>query len=671
MIAYLILALSALGCGALFPAPAGDSRNAIGIRFMAGVSVLILILFFGNVVLRVPLGTTAFAVLAIAAIGLVRLGLEIRAGRFSRACLLHPVPILLLMIGIVILARGGVDYLPWQWDEYSRWLYFAKLASFTEMYWTESFRKSNQGYTPGWTTLMVYPSLILGRFSAANAATLPFVMHVGFLGILYDVARSDLRRIEFVSFGTRLAAAWLVVLLLLLAEASWKLVPTLLTTEKPQIYLLGACLATVLHVADKPTARTTLAAYCGLFIAAGYILKTAFLALIPSLVFFAAFLLFRNDALEGPIRQRWKWRNAHAGRRLLALCLLFLPLFSGFVAWNLISTSKSCYGAPIELFSVGKFAILFSDFAAKMANRYVAETITYLAHYKVPLTIVGAIGVLAGLAHRRTALLSVMLGLFIGVYVLALYYFHLTCFSYYYDLETLNSIPRFTRVWLRLVHVFGPLLLFLMVVEWISRSRGPLWRLGKSRGVAFAATGFAMLLFAWQAVQAASSFDAMATRADFRLKDGGRHYRIVRDIPAEATALKALLKQNGLIDPKVLLIVQGGTGFAVLVAKYHAAAVSRTMPMYAYRLAWPASWGETKVTRFMQKTTVEGMLTILRRHRVIWPFILDDWMRDSLAKLTDDPACRARPGRYFLLRRGKEGTPYTCVAKWPEKTPTD
>ena len=677
MIAYLILALSALGCGALFPAPAGDSRNAIGIRFMAGVSVLILILFFGNVVLRVPLGTVAFAVPAIAAIGLVRLGLEIRAGRFSRACLLHPVPILLLMIGIVILARGGVDYLPWQWDEYSRWIYVTKLMFLTEEYWADTFRRANEGYTPGWRLWMVLPSLVLGRFSEGNLATAPFIMHVGLLGILYDISRRALERIETLSFGARTAGAWLVVLVLLLGEASWKLVPTLLASEKPQIYLLGACLAGVLYYVIESSRRSAIIGYVGLFMAAAYLVKVATLAFLPSLILFALFLLFFDQGADGGTensrdrKSDWRraWRRAFTGTRIKNAAMLLLPFLVVYATWIMVESPAGCFGDSTELLRGNRIKLFFSDAASDLAGRYFPALFTYVAHYKLPLTIIGTLGIAAGLLHRKTAVVALMLILFIAAYVFALYYFHLACFSDYF-FETLISIPRFTRVWLRLVHVFGPLILFLMVVEWIARSRGPLVRFCKSRGVAFAGTGLAMLLLAWQAVQAASSFDAMATRADFRLKDGGRHYRIVKDIPAEATALKALLKRNGSIDPKVLLIAQGGTAFPLMVAKYHGAATKRDRPMYSYRLYPMVSWGEVKKNPLMRKSTRQQMLTLLRGHRVIWPFILDDWMREVLSAIIDDAACRAHPERYFLLRRSKQGTPYICVAKWPEKTPT-
>lgn len=58
MIPYLILAFTALGCGALFPAPAGDSRGFIGFRFMAGIAAAMVVLYLGNALAGIPLTMT-------------------------------------------------------------------------------------------------------------------------------------------------------------------------------------------------------------------------------------------------------------------------------------------------------------------------------------------------------------------------------------------------------------------------------------------------------------------------------------------------------------------------------------------------------------------------------------------------------------------------------------
>lgn len=134
-------------------------------------------------------------------------------------------------------------------------------------------------------------------------------------------------------------------------------------------------------------------------------------------------------------------------------------------------------------------------------------------------------------------------------------------------------------------------------------------------------------------------------------------------LPREAAALKAALQGARLADARVLLISQGTTGFPYRVARYHALAAARGEPIYAYRLSPEFSWGERPANRFMRKVTIQEMSARLRRHRVIRPFILDDWMRGALAEFIADPVCRKIPERSFLLRRGPPGAPYVCIAK--------
>ena len=669
MIAYLILALSALGCGALFPAPAGDSRGCIGFRFMAGISAVMLILYFGNVVARLPLGTTAFAVLVIAGTGLVRLWPEFRDRPFSRACLLHPVPILLMVVGMVMLSRGKVEYLPWQWEEYSRWFYFAKLAFLSEEYWTESFHKSYQGYPPGWTILMAYPSLVLGRFSEADMATLPFIVHVGYLGILYDISRRALERIETISFGGRIAVAWLVVLILLLVKASWKLVPTLLGSENPLSFLVGACFAGALYCMIEVRGRTMMMAFIGMFAAAAVLIKMAALALVPSLIFFAAFtILFDQGDVAAPPRRN-HLRPALTGTNIKLAGLLLLPLLVVYGSWLVIDSPRSCIGAPTRLLHVDLAAVFFSDAGLYLAGRYSSAILAFLVQFKLPLTILGAVGVAVGLFHRRMMVVSFMLILFIVTSVSALYVFHLACFSEF-NIRTVNSVLLSSGVWLQQLHVFGPLMLFLAALARIGRVRGRSWNLWKKRGAVHVATGLAIFLLAWQAIQATRSFASMAKQYRVGYAYRAHDHGVVKWVPWEAAAFKSALKERGLTDARVLMISQGTTEFPSMVANYHAAATARGEPIYAYRLSPGFSWGETQVNRFMRKTTRQRMLTMLRRHRVIWPFILDAWMKGVLAEIIAGRACRENPEHYFLLRRGKEGTPYICVAKWPEKTPT-
>jgi hypothetical protein len=662
VIQFLILALTALGCGALFPAPAGDSRGFIGFRFMAGIAAAMVVLYLGNAVAGIPLTLTAYGVAAMAGLGLLRLGPEIYARRFSRACLLHPVLILLVVIGVVIARRGGVEYLPWQGDEYERWVYFAKLAFLTDGNWTETFRISYRGHTPGWTILLAYPSLVLGRFSEADAALLPFIVHVGFLGIIYDISRRAAERIEMISFRGRMVVAWLVVLILLLAGTSGKLVPILLNGEPSHALFLGACFAGALCCMNEVQGRTAMMALIGLFAAAAFLVMMSALALVPALIIFSVFLV-RAAGGDGPA-PRWcsGRRGLFSDVNIKLAGLLWLPLLLVVASWMAIESPSPCLDMPGRLPDIDLPAVLFFDGGLEPLAQFSSAIMAFLGKFKLPLTMVGALGIVVGLIHRQTSVVSLMIVMFVMTGVTAAYYFHLACVGDFND-SAVISILRSATVWLRQIHVFGFLMLFLAVLAWAGRMQGGLWEFRHKGAVIGIATVVAMTLLAWQAIMATRSFAFMAKQYRVGYSYRGHPLGVVKWVPREAAALKAALKKSRLADARVLMISQGTTRFPLKVARYHALAAARGEPVFAYRLSPEFSWGERPANRFMRKTTIREMSRTLGRHRVIWPYILDDWMRGALAEIVADPACRKNPERYFLLRRGPQGAPYVCVVK--------
>ena len=106
---------------------------------------------------------------------------------------------------------------------------------------------------------------------------------------------------------------------------------------------------------------------------------------------------------------------------------------------------------------------------------------------------------------------------------------------------------------------------------------------------------------------------------------------------------------------RVLIISQGSDGYEIAIADYYS--------LRRFTLHPALSWGLEPQNALMQKVTDERMAEILLTASLIWPIRVDDWMLGVLAPLVDDPACRADPTRYFLMRDGETPSRYRCVPR--------
>ncbi|MFN3077681.1 MAG: hypothetical protein ABT940_12550, partial [Alphaproteobacteria bacterium] len=341
-----ILVYSVAG-GLAMAVPGGGSptRGWAGLRFMAGLALLCLILYLANPVLRLPVSVGAWSAVAAAGCGLALAARRIaRAREVEFGLLAHPVVVLPVGLLAILAVHGPIDYLPVSWDEFSNWLGWSRQIFVTDSHWTPSMSIGQVGYTPGWALLMAFPNIVLGSFREVHSASVQFLLHVGVLGLVFDLLRDRLRD---GGAGPRLATglAWLFVLAVLGVEATWKLHPTLQLIEKPQIYAMAAVLLTALAGGTAGADRDRLAAMIGLFLAFGYLLKMAMLTFVP-----AAALLAMTLHGEG--------RRGVAGLGL-RLALALTPVVLAALSWRMASPETGgCMSNPLKLLSVGDPAAL-------------------------------------------------------------------------------------------------------------------------------------------------------------------------------------------------------------------------------------------------------------------------------------------------------------------------
>lgn len=627
MEALLLCWLTFTGLGAL--APSLDKRGMPGVRLWAGATLMLVIVFVLNVGAGVGLRLAAQATALLAGAGLGLAFWRARRNPPSLAALLHPALVLPLAALVVIAWRGGVGYEPLAWDELNNWLGWTRQAVAFDSLDDPRMVNPVRGYTPGWPIALAFPNLLLGRMDESLSAVVPLLLHVAVLGLVFDVAARMLDRAGWAAPSARLGA-WALILGALAVEATWKLAPTNLLIEKPQIYALCAVLFLAVVATSRDVRPGRAGLHLGLSMVAGYLIKVSMLAFAPALaVIGLALCLLRRRAGEGLRAQA------------LGAAMLALPMAVVYLLWTRMGAPQGCMSDPLAVFG----ALLGGQTdgqAGELLARFAGAELDYLRAFKLPLTLAAVAGLAVALTVPRLAIIPLALALYALVYFGALYAYHLSCFGAYYFQE-LNSVDRFTRVPLRTVHLAG---LALPLLAMAPRLAG----LAGRRAVVVALAVAVLALGAWQVRQLDRSFAAMAARGDA----DPDQVAVVRAMRAETGAALNLLDRHPGWARRPLMLAQGSAGYETVIANYFG--------LGRFRLADMWSWGPEPANVWMLKAEPEQVRATLLAASVVWPVIVDPWMRDVLAGLIRDPACLADPTRYLLVPDPQAGE-LACVPK--------
>jgi len=651
MTGLLLYALVAAGLGQFLPRVTLAGTPFVGLRFFGGYVAFVLAFTVLHVALRVPLAASAWIIVVAAAAGALWAAARlVRAGEPVAPVLLHPAPLLVLLGAGAIVANGGIGYLPYTSDEFSNWLGGSRHIFMAGGYDRVRDVIHLPGYTPGWRLALLFPWAVTGAIDEGDSAAAPFVAHVGLAGLVYDIIVWQLGRLrELPKFHVTLFA-WGVLLVGLAAELAGLIWIRTLLIEQPQIYTLAATSLIIVLASIQGEARVSLAAHGGLVIACSYLLKAAAVAIAPSV----AVLVLAMAWTDAP-------RGASFASRVLALAGLALgPLLVAMVTWKLVAPATIA-GMPSALDTLGRefLATALARDWRDLAQRYLATVWTYFAEYKTPLTVLSLLAVTIAAVRGRYAALLMCSGFFV-VYALVLYWYHLAVFEDYY-LKILNSIPRFTRVPIQVLHVVGFVVAVMELVDFLARGRfvGAV-ALARGRIAAVTAAVGVAGLIGFQGYQVLRSVEDVTTRA-YQTTDP----RIAEARKAVAIAV-ALAGRELPAKPALMLIAQGEDSEPLNYATYYARGVrpgdSSGIGISLGGVSWTA--GEPQNV-WQQKTTVRVLRDQFLAADMIWPLTLDGWVTSILAEIVDDPACVATPLNYYFVRRAAKdgGRVFSCVAK--------
>lgn len=645
----------------LLPGLTDRREEWLGLRFFLAIVALILVLYFGNVVARIPLNLVAWLTVVTAAIGwflsirnIKRTDTNSRDFRLSLLC--HPVIVIPVIFLILIFIRGDFAYQPYLGDEFGSWLRITRQIYLANDFWSAETDYHLGAYTNGWPLLAAFPSLFFGEFSEARASFIQLLMHVGLIGFTYDCLVWIAAKAGRENLSTRQIIAWVGILVILGGEASWKLLPTDLLIDRPSLYFLLVFFLVGLMGQFIAIDRMRASIFLGALLAAGYLIKVSMLSVVLGLgVYWLSFVVrdgYLSDFFNGRRRAFFKNGGLMAGAMLA-------PLGLAVATWSVRRVGTSCQ-ASISGFLQNDSSLLVSGAAFDVFFRMVDALLLYTQTFKLPLTLF-SLGILAAsLFTRRFSLFVVGLLVFGMTYSGAVYASLVFCLNAI-TRPDLESFQRFMRLPFRIIHFLGLILFFIWMIQnvsakWMTKFQRHMLFEGK---ISWTHLGIVLLVLGGS-VQI-WSLNRSVTDISTRQHQGKELIHQVKLIKGEAESLRRHLLRLGRKTPSVSLIDQGGYTVAFHIANYYGIHSRRNDNYFAYKLQGPFSWSEGTKRPYTANSNSVDLIAHWKSMDVIWPVKTDTWIRPILESLVTDPACKRAPEDYFLVNDG-DGK-FTCVAK--------
>lgn len=572
--------------------------------------------------------------------------------RAAFGALAHPVIVFSLLFAVVALARGGLAYEAYAWDELSSWTGFAKQMVVFDDYLDPGMSVTHRAYLPGWRFLLAFPGLLSGAFDESEAAVFAFALHVGLLGTVFDVVThlprqsggSDRERCRLIG--------WLVVLVMLALETTWLLVPLNLLVERPQIYVLCACFAISIAALRADADHGRLMAHLGLLFAFGYLVKTPMVLLAPSVLLIVLAMTAREISTGGGAGGRALRRRAFARRGVLRAAQAFGPFLAIFATWSMVKPRGSCANNILSYLSPDGLARLNADNVPQLAAGYGDAALAYLTGYKLPLTALAAVGLATALRTGYGRIVVAAVALYVVLYTGSLFSAYVICpdsFNYF-----LSSFPRYFRVMLRVVQFCGVLLLFLQLLEF-----RPLRSLGRKPVPLGLMTVLLLGLMAFQARAVHRSLVDMVVHSSV----GPELRGIVMRTVSELRLLKATLAGERMERPKVIMLFEHSNNYPYILADYLITANRRGAALKLFSLAF------RRISSQADNGADGGFPARVRAIReriaaadVIWPLHTSPAMVRALKGSVSTENCLKQLSGYFLIRND-HAPGFRCVPK--------
>jgi len=656
---FLVVLGSAIGIGAFVPTVfKSDDRIWFSIRYLAGFCAITIILFLGNFVFKIPLHFLGWGILAIALLGCAQILRQLDLKNIIKPnVIFHPFTLFLLLYLVVVSTKGGFAYQIFLGDEFTNWVGWARQMVILDQAVSKAMI-SVPIYTPGWTLYLAFPGILLGYFDSSQLIALPFLMHLGFLVVLFDIV--------FTTFSRHLKAsnsfllAWIFVLLFLAVETSWKLAPENLLSERPQIYVVSACFLLAFVALNNSVHRLQISWVIGILFAAAYLIKTASIILFPSILFIALCIAFADKKYSDENFSDRQEYSLYIVRGLKIVGAVIIPFLIIYLLWKIAPRDNSCAATPLNLLFSEDMSIFAGDRASELASRYFPGIWAYFSSFKASLSALAVLGLLISFKRPQTATISVALIGYSILYTLALYWVYLTCYGGY-QYEILSSLQRFIRVPIRVAHIVGLTLLVISLFQWCTVSYPQI--LTKTKAIKFfPLTGLvvAFALFGWIGSELSRSIENASSRPD---QKNAAWLTTVVDLTHDTRQLVSIIKEREMKDPNLLFIAQGGNGDQRLPIHLESLGLKRGDPVRWFKFPNKGNFGVVKKDLWTVKTNQKALRKLMLRQDIILPIKIDPWIKQVLETIISEETCKKNPLNYFLFKDPKNSENFECVTK--------
>ena len=262
-----------VGLGSLFP----KTNPSFGFILFGGSVLIPLALFILTAFIGLPIFWSGVLIMGISIINLFRLLIfdPYRLNTFSQYLLFHPGILLPLSILLIGLFTDYSSYLLWNWDEFSSWGSWAKQSFVTDAYWHKNmFYIGTSQYPKGWPITIAFSQVPFSLYDAYRGIALLTLFHTAVLALTFDVLRLIIEKEAAASKKISFLLSWLIILLLITAESSWKLLPPSLLIERPVLYwTIGLFMLTLMTLYQEHS-QNQIFICIGTVLASGVVIKT-------------------------------------------------------------------------------------------------------------------------------------------------------------------------------------------------------------------------------------------------------------------------------------------------------------------------------------------------------------------------------------------------------------
>lgn len=309
------------------------------------------------------------------------------------------------------------EYFIYAWDEFAKILYWTKSIYSSNIIYNDYLSTYISGDKPGLPILYSLPSLIFGQYFEKYLVIVYFSFHLALISLLFE----SLNRLNR-NFKLNL----LFVLIFLVLEISWKVIPENLLYENIQIYLFSSIFIIIFLFQKKLVSNNFFIIYLILLSTLSYFIKSTYITFFPVLIFYLLLIKI-------PMKH---------------IIFFFIFMILVYFLFNFNVTQNRCQVNPLLGFSLNEFYSLFN-----LSIKILHKLFFWLLSWKLALTfILIFISLYLSFINFEIRIAFLIFILWFLLYLFAVTILMNNCFTIQ-ELKNLFAVERYFLIIFRTFHI--------------------------------------------------------------------------------------------------------------------------------------------------------------------------------------------------------------------------